>query len=447
MPHRNSVTQIVAALLLLSTLACGLLPSPAPTPTPTRLPQPILQTATPALQVQETLPTPLPPPTGFPTPVPPPVNTVVPNPAQPAGPQHYEDGQKVRIDHISMVTRTEGWGISGPFIFRTTDGGNSWREFTPPQSIDSPSKTKAYATFSGATHGWVVYSINDMLYEDSVVWHTADGGRTWSPSQPLLHEVYAEKMWAELRAVDETHAWLSINGVYVGAGSHYLSQFYRTTNGGASWEPLDADVGITYTGMEFADPLTGWLTWESLDPYAPGPPSFALTGDGGPSWVVWELPPPDGQPTLFEDLRHAEPYAPTYLTPSSMRLLVAAYDFFAPGPATPLPDAPHSSYLYGSEDGGMSWGMTDLPDDVFAPNYDLVFFDPLVGLLLGREIYQTSDGGGSWDHVKTVNWDGEFSFVDAEYGWAVARSGNEQALVRTVDGAQTWAEVEARVKR
>jgi photosystem II stability/assembly factor-like uncharacterized protein len=63
-------------------------------------------------------------------------------------------------------------------------------------------------------------------------------------------------------------------------------------------------------------------------------------------------------------------------------------------------------------------------------------------------MYQNSNGGfGEWTHVKTVAWDGQFSFVDASNGWAVATSGDETALVRTTDGGATWGEVDPRVTR
>ena len=40
-----------------------------------------------------------------------------------------------------------------------------------------------------------------------------------------------------------------------------------------------------------------------------------------------------------------------------------------------------------------------------------------------------------------MNWDGQFSFVDLNTGWAVATNAGQIALVRTVDGGGTWQEV------
>ncbi len=64
--------------------------------------------------------------------------------------------------------------------------------------------------------------------------------------------------------------------------------------------------------------------------------------------------------------------------------------------------------------------------------------DREIGWAVARQIYQTLDGGRTWRLIKSVTWDGQFSFVSAELGWAVARSGEERALVQTADGGRTW---------
>ena len=41
-----------------------------------------------------------------------------------------------------------------------------------------------------------------------------------------------------------------------------------------------------------------------------------------------------------------------------------------------------------------------------------------------------------------VTWDGQFSFVDPDFGWAVARAEEELALVLSDDRGQTWQMIE-----
>lgn len=69
----------------------------------------------------------------------------------------------------------------------------------------------------------------------------------------------------------------------------------------------------------------------------------------------------------------------------------------------------------------------------------LIFFNANYGLLLGREMWRTEDGGRTWQHINTVTWDGQFSFIDRWRGWAIAESeGGENALVYTTNGGETW---------
>ena len=121
----------------------------------------------------------------------------------------------------------------------------------------------------------------------------------------------------------------------------------------------------------------------------------------------------------------------------SIRMLVGCFDYFDP-------PQQFVSYLYASDDGGFTWETILLPDPVLASQYTLIYFGLPASsrhgaLLLGREIYSSTDDGRTWEHVKTVNWDGQFSFVDSLRGWAIASSSEGVALVRTVDGGRTWA--------
>jgi photosystem II stability/assembly factor-like uncharacterized protein len=102
------------------------------------------------------------------------------------------------------------------------------------------------------------------------------------------------------------------------------------------------------------------------------------------------------------------------------------------------------SYLYRSSDGGASWEANPMPMSIRLGS-ELIVFDHQNALLLSEEMYRTSNGGVSWEMFKKVNWTGQFSFVDLEQGWAIARSGDELALVQTVDGGVTWAILEPRI--
>jgi photosystem II stability/assembly factor-like uncharacterized protein len=85
--------------------------------------------------------------------------------------------------------------------------------------------------------------------------------------------------------------------------------------------------------------------------------------------------------------------------------------------------------------------ITRLPEKVQANHSTLFFFDRDHGLLLGRDIYRSADGGRNWQYVKSVNWDAQFTFVDPQTGWAVAQADNQTAFVKTSNGGASWIEI------
>jgi len=369
---------------------------------------------------------------------------------QSAAAPHFKNGEKILITYIHMVNTAEGWGISGSYILTTSDGGETWHEVTPPEPIPVDSFAPAYGTFYDEKTAWVIYCNDPSLTSDpftagcvtpsdTSVWSTTDGGETWTASPPLFHNVNAELTWAEFATVDSTTGWMMIRGVYVGAGTHYVAELFQTVDG-VTWDSLDGDEGVDYTGMVFADENSGWLTWQTTGAYAAAPPEYAVTDDGGYNWETRDLPPPDDAPDLFTQYDYCEPYQPNLLSAQSVRLLVACFDYYDP-------PREFISYLYNSDDAGKSWNILPLPEKVNASGYTLIFFDGENCLLLGREMYQSDDGGETWELIKTVNWDGQFSFIDDQNGWAVARNEGELALVQTEDGGRIWSKLSPVVVR
>jgi photosystem II stability/assembly factor-like uncharacterized protein len=128
------------------------------------------------------------------------------------------------------------------------------------------------------------------------------------------------------------------------------------------------------------------------------------------------------------------------LSSQAIRMLVGCFDYYDP-PRESV------SYFYSTQNGGVSWSTIRLPDTVRAADDRLLWFGLKNALLLGREMYRSTSDGQAWSFVKTVNWDGEFSFSDAQTGWAVARSNGEVALVHTDDGAASWSVIKPTIAR
>lgn len=330
------------------------------------------------------------------------------------------------ITYLHRTSLTEGWAIGGDGdlsdrILRTDDGGDTWQDVTPPEpeaTSDEPPKS-ASAYFLNSDLAWVTYT------GQTTVWATSDAGASWQSGQTK----YPGTLASMISFADPTHGWL-MRSLELGVGHEYVS-LSRTTNGGVTWEGLvdpytSADLqSCGKTAMVFFDERTGWVTYDCGGLYAI--PFLDWTVDGGSTWHTVELPPPAGKPDLFDASLACDTDGPALFSPISGALVVTCRRSGEP--------AESDVFLYTTRDQGLNWLASPYPGG------RLHMFNVDEGLALGREIYRTRDGGKSWTKIKTVEWDGQFSFVDDTAGWAVARSGDEIALVATTDGGRSWRQL------
>jgi photosystem II stability/assembly factor-like uncharacterized protein len=356
---------------------------------------------------------------------------------EPAGPAHLPSGSRIQLDQIHMASQTEGWGIAGGYLLVTGDGGRTWREVTP----GAYQADQIYGAFLDEKTAWIIFSHTGQIDDPLTIHFTTDGGSTWSSNQgqPMTTNVFGDTTWAEFSVLDGRNVWVMLRGVYLGAGTHYNHAIFHTSDGGLNWTSLYSELSDDYTGMVFADTSLGLRTLQTTGAYGPGAPAYDTTTDGGATWVSHELPAPLDAPGLFDQYPYCESYQPVLLSAKSVHLLVGCFDYSNP-------PVQFSSYLYSSSDGGGSWTTVKLPDKVLASQDTLFYFDASRALLLGREIYQSADGGQTWSYVQTVNWDGQFSFVDSQNGWAVVRANGEVGLVQTTNGGKSWSEIKPTIK-
>jgi photosystem II stability/assembly factor-like uncharacterized protein len=371
------------------------------------------------------------------TPTPTPPTPLIPPPTPeptPTGPQAsveiYAKGQSIVMDNIKMFTANEGWGISRSSVLVTLDGGKKWVEVTPPSSLLTSGNTKAYGAFFDTKTAWVIFSADDQISPTETIWYTTDGGITWTSGPALNHKAYGDRMWAEFSVLSARDLWVMIRGVYVGAGTHYDHQLFRSIDGGVTWVTYDSPTSDDYTGMVYFGANDGVRTLQTTGSYAPAPPVLETTVDGGTTWVSRQLPPPQAKPDLFTHYPYCETYSPVMLSSTSIRVLMGCFDY---------PHLIYSGYYYESEDGGQTWKSFPLPSKAHAERSQLIYFDPSHILVMGRNSYRSNSDGQGWTFIKMVNWEGQFSFVDPKTGWAIATEKGLSALVSTVNGGATWS--------
>jgi len=387
-------------------------------------------------------------PTSIPTPTPFPSAT----PAQLAP----RPGQPITISYIDMIDAANGWAIGGnqdpgDRVLRTHDGGLTWQDVTPPfRSADekAPGKLKN-AFFLDTTSAWVAfyYLPQPVLPEDfqlyAIIWRTRDGGLTWEAGEPI--ELHITLLGSHdspidpsppplMEFLDPQLGWILIRDI--GSGMHTFSaSLYTSSDGGLHWEkvfdPFSDGSPLQKAwknAMTFANGQTGWSTTEG---YPVSIAFYNFTSDGGKTWQLSYLPPPGFDPGLVEYAWCVDQHSPHLFSPTFGMLVVDC----KPGDERLQP----ADILYVTEDDGLSWYTRPYPGG------RLLMLNPRLGWALSRDIYQTADGGRTWEMLKTVNWDGQFDFINEKTGFAVARSEDRVALVRTFDGGRSWVLLQPKI--
>lgn len=425
---------IWAALLVMAATACGpagTLPPLEPTQTEALAPASPPESQPP--QPAETLP----PPTASEK------EPAAITPSAPLGPAipPLRPGEAVEIQFIAMIDTDRGWAIGGEaagwdHILRTEDSGTRWIDVTPPEPTPATGGLRAVAIFRDISTAWVLYYPDwlEPQYGASLpvrVWRTADGGATWEVGLgPEVEFLGKQDSPPYFEATDSGHGWILAR--FGGVGMHrYPVYLLRSQDGGGGWavsvDPYqDASIqGCRKSGMAVDGAGHVLLTVDNC------PVSGAmvyLSEDGGGAWTEVQLPAPPGGEGWYPD-SYCEGRSPQFLAAGFVRL--GARCRALAGDALE-----EYGLLYESRDGGRTW--LALP----YPGGDLLFLDGDNGFALGLDIYFTADGGRTWEKRKSVAWEGQFSFVDPENGWAVARAEDEIALVQTQDGGRTWSMLE-----
>lgn len=406
---------------------------------------------------------PTPEPTTAPSPNP---STPTPAPGETAAPEivgepipHLTAGQPVSVTEIHMLDATTGWAVgqsveeASDHILRTSDGGATWRDVTPPEPLDPEaiSGEAASAFFLDANIAQVAYA--DRAFAPSfapiVVWRTQDGGQTWTASQPLPPpDIFDYFSPSDVVFVDAQTGWLL---AHLGVGmSHDYVALYATADGGQTWarvvDPNDIEnqqalpQSCYKNGLDFVDAQTGWVAGD-CGGVVPGGPFFYKTTDGGRSWSLQELPPPAEAPDVFTNELIYCGAASLDLSTQVGRVIVQC------NYAEPVQSR---RWLYVTTDGGQTWAARSLP----VAYGSVMFIDADVGWSVGADaqsdqpeaqLHQTLDGGQTWSLVRSLGWAGQLDFINAQAGWAVAQAGEAIAFVYTTDGGQRWQELRPQI--
>jgi len=343
--------------------------------------------------------------------------------AVPSGRQAVGTGAR----DLQLVTASGGWLLKDDGLFWVSDATGSARQITP--SIDAARISTVF--FRDASHGWAIASAGRV--EAGVafdVFRTTTGGSSWARTGLVASPAASAPSAFEF--VDANHGWLLVD---IESSSNFsVAELYRTQDGGATWERLEAPSGGI---VRFVTPTLGFISG------GPTGDKLFVTRDGGTSWqaVTVELPQAFSQAL------------PVYGTPSFKDAKTGVL------PVTLGGTGATAVAFYLTSDGGATWTFSALRivpgtlEQGAAVASDVVGTDSWVVVApSGVRIFTTTDRGKTWRVVAPNGLPpgvAKIDFATVSRGWSLISGGECPAdqkdsctfthdARRTADGGQTW---------
>jgi photosystem II stability/assembly factor-like uncharacterized protein len=137
------------------------------------------------------------------------------------------------------------------FLFKTTDGGNSWQTISPDLTREKPDMPASVGTLFNKgieKQRGVIYalapsfkSVNTLWAgtDDGQLWVTRDAGKNWANITPKELTAWSKVTQLSASHFDEQTAYASVSGFRVNDMHPYI---YRTHDGGKTWKLIAAGL-------------------------------------------------------------------------------------------------------------------------------------------------------------------------------------------------------------
>lgn len=344
-------------------------------------------------------------------------------------------GQSVVTDDdlwdVHFINANQGWAVgdSGA-ILHTTNGGNEW-------TVQNAGTTLNFKTvfFTDALNGWAVANevVNVNPFGDADgwkgrVWHTSNGGSTWTEQTfpqgiGLVHKIYFQ--------TDQQGWAVGVRNLSLYPFAQTVCAMYYTENGGQTWmKKYDPNIDFVFTDIMFTDSLSGWAVGFAGNSAENGGSIFKTT-DGGTTWTriqqaytLWRVKFLDSQRGYAVGAMYGAAWGPPVLR---------------------------------TIDSGATWQMIRMKKNNDQGLYGLSVFDKNV-LAIGDEGYiaTSTDAWGEFGFphgeslftqkiISTLYQFEDIFFINEQKGWAVGSKKNgpddwAQVILHTSDNGQTWRE-------
>jgi photosystem II stability/assembly factor-like uncharacterized protein len=287
------------------------------------------------------------------------------------------------LRRVQFFSRTNGWTCSMEGnAFHTTDGGDHWTQFTPPERFQYFYFTNDSTAFANGT----TEDGKRMMLKK-----TTDRGETWS--EPFIYGIPGGLSPHE----DMTH---------IGDSIWLLNEegLVRSTDGGKSWTEFSTPL-VYQKSISFVDQKNAFIVGSIIGPEQDG--GFAYTTNGGVTWT--------------KKISHID---------------VDLHGVFAILKDKVLAAGSYQS-IYKTTNSGSTWekALVDSGGRIYNA---IRFSDKLNGTIVGSggSILRTTDGGDTWTRQASgiFSFLYSVSFVDSLYGWTVSGDG---IVLRTRTGGFT----------
>jgi hypothetical protein len=328
-----------------------------------------------------------------------------------------------------------------PGIFKSTNGGATWKAITSPIPAGS-----GMPVLNIDAQGIVYTGVGANLFK------SADGGATWLPANFRLRDVSVPSL-----AIDPQNP----GNLYVGV--------YRSTNSGIGWDSANISAGSVVSALAI-DPMAAGTVYAGTseakvdddgDPIPCGPSSASgifKSVDGGVSWTdtqagigclsVIAVDPQDTSTVyagswyhgVYKSLDGGRSWRDSNsgLPAGTAGLYVTALALDPKSPETIY--AGTAAGLFKSSDGGASWSGTGLMPQVAALAIDAQNSSTVYAVTANR-LFQSTDGGANWRTLFSSSPANVSSVVIHPQNSRILYAGTDSGVAQSIDGGANWTTI------
>ncbi len=188
---------------------------------------------------------------------------------------------------VQRLDADVAWVVTQGSILITRDSGLNWTKVDNPCGLVHPNYGDFYGgplDFADSVHGWIGCTSRNAGggMAAKTLYRTNDGGLTWrsiaeTQTATIHTQGVGELSWGgsftDLHFFNASTGWLAFDGPQ--------SFLYQSDDGGRSWNPVDDGVGGGIAHLFFTDSAHGWA-WGGV---------LINTTDAGAHWQKVDTPP------------------------------------------------------------------------------------------------------------------------------------------------------------